>query len=210
LPGAESELEEMRRVRTWVKFGLVLTIAGIPFCYYYVKAHPLVFNESLWQHAHCMPQVTLSLRQYASEHGGRFPYHTNGYGDALLMLKPEINGYWNLLTGPGYSASAFEEGDKNSSDVDERRCGRVYVQGLSENNNPEIAVIFDKVASPGDHCHFPRRLWRQFGRDVGFIDGHWRPVSELKWLEFVKQQVDLLVEAGFTKEQAEALYAETK
>lgn len=200
----------MTRVRLTVKIGLVLTVAGAAFCYYYVKAHPLVFNESMLQHAHCMPQVTLSLRQYAIDHAGRFPYHTNGYGDALLMMKAEINGSWSLLTGPGYDASVFEEADAHGNDVDESRCGRVYVQGLSEADNPEIAVVFDKVASPGDHCHLPRRLWREFGRDVGFVDGSWKSVPEHRWPEFVHQQVDLLVKAGFSKEAAQRLYDEAK
>lgn len=111
----------MRRFNLITMIGVVLVITGAAYCFYFIKAHPLIFNESMLQHAHCMPQVTLSLQQYAIDDGGRFPYHTNGYGDALLMLKAEINGSWSLLTGPGYDAAAFEEADANGGDVDEHR-----------------------------------------------------------------------------------------
>jgi hypothetical protein len=86
--------------------------------------------------------------------------------------------------------------------VDERRCGRVYVQGLSQTNDSRIAILFDKVAAPPDHCHFPRRLWSDYFRDVGFTDGSWRSVPAEKWQEFSREQVELLVQAGLTREQA--------
>ena len=67
----------------------------------YVRTHPMVFNESFFGHAHCMPQASGALTQYALDHAGRFPEHTNGYGAALLLLVP-TNANWSVLTGPGY------------------------------------------------------------------------------------------------------------
>src|SRR5688572_977181 len=58
----------------------------VAFSFYYVRTHPLVFNESFLSHAHCMKGTGLGLMGYAHEHGGQFPFHTNGYGDALLLL----------------------------------------------------------------------------------------------------------------------------
>jgi hypothetical protein len=188
---------------------LVGSLATVGFCVYYVKSHPLVFNESLWQHAHCMPQATMALLTYAHDHDGRFPYHTNGYGDALLLLTPDLAAPY-CLTGPGYGTSAYQEAIASRGHLDERRCGRVYVQGLSPTNNPPIAILFDKVAAPPDHCHFPRRLWHGYVRDVGFTDGSWRSVSIETWPEFVREQVASLVQAGFTREHAQRLYDEAK
>jgi hypothetical protein len=37
-------------------------------------------------HQHCMKIAGMTFLGYASEHGGAFPYHTNGFGDALLLL----------------------------------------------------------------------------------------------------------------------------
>src|SRR5712664_2178423 len=94
-------------------------------CTFYVRTHPLVFNESFWGHAHCIVGGGQSLRLYALDHGGRFPYHTNGYGDALLM----VNGGWDAaLTGPGYDTRVFERARRTGEDAPEVEFGRVYVQ----------------------------------------------------------------------------------
>jgi hypothetical protein len=199
----------MMRRRFWLRALLLGGPVLIAFCVYYVKSHPLVFNESLWGHAHCMPQAATALLTYARDHGGRFPYHTNGYGDALLLLTPDLAAPY-CLTGPGYGTAAFDEALASGGHVDERRCGRVYVQGLSQTNDGMIAILFDKVAAPPDHCQFPRRLWHGFGRDVCFVDGYWRSVPVELWAGFAAQQVDMLVEAGFTREQAQRLYDEAK
>lgn len=199
----------MKRRRLWMKLILSGGLATVGFCIYYIKAHPLVFNESLWQHAHCMPQAASSFRIYAGDNDGRFPYHTNGYGDALLMMTPE-RAWFYYLTGPGYDTSAFEKALASGGDVDESRCGRVYIQGLSETNNARIAILFDKVAAPPDHSHFPQRLRSRFVREVCFVDGSWETVPLQKWDGFARQQVDLLVEAGFTRKHAQQLYDEVR
>lgn len=187
---------------------VVLVATAVILAVLYVKSHPLVFNESLWGHAHCMPQAGVALRLYASDHAGRLPSHTNGYGDALSLLREYTQA--DILTGPGYSANVFREAWASTSHVDEALCGRIYVQGLSETNDGNIALLFDKVAAPPDHCHFPRRLWAGFVREVCFIDGAWRAVPVEAWPDFAGKQIDLLVAAGFERTRAAELYAEVK
>src|SRR5438105_1647977 len=118
----------------------VMALAAAVLVVWYVKSRPLVFNESLWQHAHCMPQAGLAFQQYAMDHRGRFPYSTNGYGDALLLMSNEMGNSWGSLTGPGYDSAVFVEASRTDRHVPEPACGRVYVQGLSDTNNPEIAI----------------------------------------------------------------------
>jgi hypothetical protein len=199
----------MKRRRLWIKTVAIGGAAAIAFGVYFAKSHPLVFNESLWQHAHCMPQAGSAFRLYAGDHGGAFPVHTNGYGDALLLMTPE-RAWFYYLTGPGYDTSAFTEALDSGGDVDEQRCGRVYVQGLSETNDAQIAILFDKIAAPPDHCHFPGRLWRAYVREVCFVDGDWRGVPVECWSAFAQEQVALLVQAGFAKEQAQELYNQVR
>jgi len=199
----------MKRRRFWLRLIAAIALGAVGACVYFVRSNPLVFNESLWQHAHCMPQAASLFQTYARDHGGRFPYHTNGYGDALLEMTREPAWFY-LLTGPGYDAAVFEEALTSGGNVDESRCGRVYVQGLSETNDTRIAIFFDKVAAPPDHCHFPKRLWRGYVREVCLLDGIWRTVPVEKWEGFVSQQIGLLDAAGFPKEQAQRLYAEAR
>ncbi len=173
----------------------------------YVKTHPLVFNESFLSHAHCIPQAGMALRMYAGDHHGQYPSHTNGYGDALMLLyKAEPHGYY--LTGAGYDSSIFEKTLKSGTGVAEKDCGRVYVQGLCETNNPETVVLYDKIPTPGgDHCHFLNRIFAPLGREVLFIDGGHRFIRESEWQMFAAKQINLLVKEGFTLPQAEKLYS---
>src|SRR4051794_8766643 len=115
-----------------LKLAAAMAVVSAMLGAWYVKAHPLVFNESLWEHAHCMPQAGMAFRGYALDHGGRFPYSTNGYGDALLLMTNEMANSWAVLSGPGYDSGVFAEAARTGRDLPEQACGRVYVQGLSE------------------------------------------------------------------------------
>jgi hypothetical protein len=171
----------------------------------YVRTHPLVFNESWMEHAHCIVIAGLTLEDYARQHGGRFPYHVKGYGNALLQLDEDT---FHTLTGPGYSDVAFYEAKRNGTDLPEEACGRVYIQGLTNKNNPDIVLLFDKLPTPGgDHCSLPRRLWAALGREYWTVGGGHSFVEESDWPRFAKEQVELLVKEGFAREEAERLFA---
>jgi hypothetical protein len=194
--------------RKWLKRLLVLFVGIALACVLYVRTHPLIFNESFISHAHCIPQAGIAFRSFAGGNAGRFPVHTNGYGDALLLLIPNAV-TWSVLTGPGYDSKAGMRWMQSGEDVPETECGRVYVQGLSETNNPDIAILFDKVPTPGgDHCHLLRRLTAPIGRDVLFVDGSNRTIQESQWAAFSSSQVELLVKEGYERVAAEQLYAE--
>jgi len=180
----------------------VITFLG----FYYVKTHPLVFNESFLEHAHCIVGGGLSLDGYAAEHEGRFPFSTNGYGDALVM----VNAGWDeSLTGPGYNAHVFERVRRTGENAPESEFGRVYVQGLSNTNDPEIVLLFDKLPTPGgDHCHVFQRFFAQLGREVWTIGQGDRFVREKDWPDFSRHQIELLVGAGIPKELGAMYYSE--
>lgn len=187
-------------------FAIAMLLAGVAGAYWFVRSHPLVFLESFWGHAHCIKMAGLDLRRYGAENGDRFPVHTNGYGNALLLM---TNAWLPSLTGPGYSAGAFEKARTERTALSESECGRVYIQGLSETNSSEIVVLFDKLPTPGgDHCHGPARLFRPLVREVMCVDGSMRIIQERDWPEFSRKQIELLVKTGIPRGQAEAYYAE--
>jgi hypothetical protein len=190
--------------RLTVFFGAVVVV--VAFCAFYARTHPLVFNESFFEHAHCIVLAGQSLRIYAQDHEGRFPYHTNGYGDALLLV---TDAWFPSLTGPGYDVGVFERALKTGQHVPESECGRVYVQGLSETNDHEIALLFDKLPTPGgDHCNGLARIRAPLAREVLTIDTDRRVIRESEWQAYAKRQIALLVAAGILREQAEKYYSE--
>jgi hypothetical protein len=156
-------------------------------------------------HAHCIKFAGLQLEQYASEHEGRYPSHLKGYPNALLLMDEEC---FHALTGPGYNAAPLREAKRLGKELAEEDCGRVYLQGLTRKSNPEIALLFDKLPTPGgDHCHLPVRLWAPLGREVWLVGMGHTFVRESEWPEFAKNQVELLVQEGFDRQEAERLFA---
>lgn len=191
----------MRRGWLWI---LLIPLSGAIFSLVYVRSNPLIFNESLWSHAHCIKLAGLELYDFADKNEGKFPFHPKGYGNALLLLNEEC---YFALTGPGYDASPFHQAKRTGAELPEEECGRVYVQGLTKASDQGIALLFDKMPTPGgDHCHFPQRLWAPLGREVWFVGGYSRFVEERDWPTFAEQQIVLLTKEGYTREEAARLF----
>src|SRR4029077_12562628 len=164
--------------------------------------HPLVFMHT---HVHCIKCAGIGLEHYADEHQGRFPLHPEGYGNALLLLHED---YFRTLTGPGYDAAPLYEAKRTGNKLPEEECGRVYIQGLTTKSNREIALLFDKLPTPGgDHCFLPFRLWAPLGREVWLAGTGHIFVRESEWPAFTKKQVELLVQECFDRQEAERLFA---
>jgi hypothetical protein len=159
-------------------------------------------------HEHCIKQTALALQTYALDHYGRFPFHTNGFGDAIVLLLKEGQDYPYEFTAPGDDGSRLKECLKTGAHLPEECCTRAYVQGLCDTNNPQIALVFDRYPTRGGD-HF-RRPWGPRLREVALLDGHVEFVREENWTEFRRKQIELLVAAGIRPAQAEKLYAPFK
>lgn len=173
---------------------------------WYVRANPRIFNESFLGHAHCIGQAGNAFSLYAKDHGGRFPVHTNGYGDAMLLLDPDYLTSFEMITGPCFTGDVFKEAKSSGTNINEVACGRVYIQGLAEGMNPEIVLLYDKLPTPGDHTHGFSRFIRSFGREVLFISGNHQLISTNTWPGFASNQIKLLVETGIPESVAKSYY----
>lgn len=169
-----------------------------------------MFNLSR-SHQHCIKNTGLSLRLYATDHGGRFPFHTNGFGNALLLTISEgtlgdTNGtlYVKLLTAPGDNGEVYRQALQTGEPIPEEKCSRIYIQGFTETNNPQIALVFDKWPTRGGD-HF-RRPWGPLLREVCLLDGSVQVVPEEQWPKFASNQVELLVQEGLPRAKAEHYY----
>ena len=164
----------------------------------------MVFLNPFHAHEHCIKGTGLDIRMYAEDHGGEYPFHTNGFGDALLLMVKSNYTRIAQITAPGDDGHYFEECLKTGADVPEDKCSRIYVQGLSETSNPQLALVFDRRPTPGgDHW---RRPWGPLMRDVALADGSVLFLNEDRWPAFAKEQVELLVQEGFSRAEAERLY----
>ncbi len=163
-----------------------------------------MFLNLFHAHEHCMKGAGLSLSQFALEHKGKYPFHTNGFGDALIVLLKELPDDPRLFTAPGDDGSLLKKYLKTEGDVPEERCTRAYVQGLSESNNPDIALLFDRYPTRGGD-HF-RRPWGPPLREVWLLGGGHSILNESAWPEFARKQIELLVAEGIPRSEAEKYF----
>ena len=162
-------------------------------------------------HEHCIKVAGSAFRMYALDHHGDFPSHTNGFGNALLLLvngeylgDPNYKHVTGPITGPGDDGSLFRRALKTGERIPEQACSRIYIQGLSESNNPNIAILWDKKPTRGGD-HF-RKPWGPLLHEVCLLDGSMQIISEKRWPEFVSNQVALLVRDGIPETTAMRYY----
>ena len=75
---------------------------------------------------------------------------------------------------------------------------------MSETNDPMICLLFDRSSCRGgDHFRSP---WGHRVREVCMLDGSTQTITEEKWPDFSRKQVELLVAAGFSRTNAAHFY----
>ena len=148
------------------------------------------------------------LEAYADGHEGNFPYHTNGFGDALALLVVEGYDDGRHFVGVDDDASWLRSAATNHTHVREEQCTRIYVQGLTRANNNQIAILFDRYAvRGGDHFRGHPKL--PYLREVCTLDGSMQSISLTHWPAYASNQIELLVHEGIPRPTAEAYYRPT-
>jgi hypothetical protein len=188
----------------------ILLISLVPLCVCGGLFAFRIWFGLKYSHQHCIKQTGLAFRLYAEDHNGQLPFSTNGFGNALLQLAATnstndyLGGLVACLCGPDDDGHLYLEALNNHSVLPEEKCSRVYIQGLSETNNPEICILFDRNSCRGgDHFRSP---WGRRVREVCLLDGSMQIISDEQWPEFSRKQVELLVEAGFSRTNALHFY----
>ena len=94
-------------IRAHLTMGILGLLAG-------VLLYVVLMFKFYPAHQHCMKGTGLDLRTYALDHDGKFPFHTNGFGDAILLLLKEISDDPRMLTAPGDDGRLLKECLKTS------------------------------------------------------------------------------------------------
>lgn len=196
-----------RRIK-WVLWGSLIFIPVVLILAFFYMETFNIFHA----HEHCIKGAGMAFRMYALDHHGDLPYDTNGFGNALLLLVKggylgdDTNGGYSIapITGPGDDGKIFGEALKTGARIPEQKCSRIYIQGLSETNNLEIAILWDKTSCRGGD-HF-RRPWGPLVREVCLLDGSMQIVAEKNWAEFSSNQIELLVQEGIPRATARHYY----
>lgn len=146
----------------------------------------------------------MAFKIYSSDHHGQLPFSTNGFGNALLLLAKEDSSVLHSLYGPDDDGHLFKMALQSDSIIPEEQCSRIYIQGLSETNDPSLCILFDRNSCRGgDHFRSP---WAHRVREVCLLDGSMQVIRDESWPEFSRKQVELLIAAGFSRNNALHFY----
>ena len=139
-----------------------------------------------WSHC-CDKGLMLSLYQYAEDHGGAYPAGEATPEASLSLLYPKYADA-NLLRGKivpeDVVQAVLDRGERLGPDT----CGWHYVEGLRRDDDPRLAIVWDKVGLG----HNGERN-SDGGRTVQFVHFH-EYIPGAKWAEFVREQERLLAE----------------
>ena len=195
-------MKEWMKKRWWLLLTALIVLPLLAYAGLFLIGMFNLFHA----HEHCSKGTGLALRSYASDHEGRYPFHTNGFGDAiLLVLKENPSEDVRLFTAPGDDGGMLKNCLEKGLDVPEEECTRIYIQGLSETNaQDQVVMMFDKYPTRGGD-HF-RRPWGPLIRDVIMSDGFVRFMPEKRWPAFAREQIELLVKLGFNRPELERLF----
>src|SRR3954465_2163544 len=98
--------------KKWVIWGSLVLVPVFLVSAYVCIAVFNVFHA----HEHCIKQAGMAFRTYALDNHGNYPYDTNGFGNALLLLVKgeylgDTNGRYSIgpITGPGDDGTVFRE-----------------------------------------------------------------------------------------------------
>jgi hypothetical protein len=189
----------------------IAVVLAVAFTWYSVSSRMWAeryLAHSLYGHQHCIKATAMAFLSFADDNDGRYPYHTNGWGDALLLLVKSNYADISLICGPNDDGRVFREAMEKGTDVPEELCSRVYVQGLTDSNASGLLILFDREPFPGgDHFY---GLGEPI-RECLDGDGSMVQLNDKLWPIWRSNNMERLIELGFSRKEVEGYYpAENK
>ena len=169
--------------RIWWKLlaGLMVVLAAMRISLFAHKKWKYPYG---WSHC-CIKGMGSSLRCYAMDHEGRFPAGGDTPEASLSLLYSNyIDAY--TLRGKTVPLEVTQAALTKNGKLGPDSCGWHYVEGLTEADDPEIVILWDKIGL--DHNGGRRKGG---GHEVAFVDGSCQFVTGRKWSEFLEKQRQL-------------------
>ena len=136
----------------------------------------------------CMKQIGLALRMYSNKYGEHFPAGKESPEASLSLLYTE--GFLevpNLLAGKSVMPDKAEKILKAGGLMDSESCSWHYVEGLTENDSADLAILWDKDLGLGHHSD----RTSDGSTEVIFIDCNTKYIKPSEWNDFLKKQEEL-------------------
>jgi hypothetical protein len=163
-----------------IPIAVILLLAAIIFCY---RGYKYPYG---WSHC-CDKALYFALIDYAETHDRRFPAGEATPEASLSLLYKEDPNIGYILRGKSVPETVVLERLKGGQLLSPDTCGWNYVEGLTLDDDPRIALFWDKAGLD----HNGGRL--SGGRHVVcFVGCSFKHIPENEWDDFLAQQKTLL------------------
>jgi len=138
-----------------------------------------------WSHC-CLKGLGVALFSYAQKNGGHYPAGAGSPEASLSLLYRDGSVDAECLRGKTVSVEKVERILERGGLLGPDSCGWHYVEGLTTSDNPDLALVWDKVGlgHNGEDLHG--------GHSVCFLPGFEEVVPAAKWPDFLKHQQELM------------------
>jgi hypothetical protein len=168
------------RKKTWIATGAaaILFVATAGWFFHIRARYPFG-----WSHC-CDKQLSFALTHYADDHDGWYPRGEDCPEASLSLLHrtdpDDVTP--NLLRGKSVPLDAVRERLSGGLLLTAETCGWHYVDGLRKDDNPRLALFWDKegLGHNGE--------WTGGAHTVWFVDGSSDTVSADRWDAFLDEQ----------------------
>jgi hypothetical protein len=135
-----------------------------------------------WSHC-CDLQLGMALRQYAEIYNGFLPAGEKTPEASLSLLHGADLANANLLRGKIVSESAVQERLDKGQRLTPETCGWHYVEGLRDDDDGRIAVLWDKVGLDHNGGLLPAG-----SHTILYLIGGHDTIPAAKWSNFLDEQ----------------------
>lgn len=134
----------------------------------------------------CLKCVGLALVTYAQKYNGYYPAGGGSPEASLSLLYREGTVDAELLRGKTVPVDKPKRLLDAGKLLDPESCGWHYVEGLTESDDPDLALVWDKVGlgHNGEDLHGGHSVW--------FVGGREEIVPADEWPPFLKHQQALM------------------
>jgi hypothetical protein len=174
-------------MRRWIKrlaiaAGVLIVLAAAGMAYHRYR-YP-------YGRSHCCDkQLSSVLIQYAEQHDGWFPRGEATPEASLSLLYRWSPDFLDLLPGKTVPVETVRARLASGSLLTPETCGWHYVEGLRIDDDPRLALFWDKVGLGHNGERLP-----DGGHSVTFIGGSHRVVAGREWDPFLVEQARLLAD----------------
>jgi hypothetical protein len=144
-------------------------------------------------HSHsCSKGLGVTLRIFANDHEGWYPYGGRTPEESLSLICTNGDPYHlkSLLRGKHLPQSVVDDALNRHGVLSPESCGWHYVEGLREDDNPNLAVAWDRVTGLD---HNGRRR-SDLQHEILRLDGSSGFISKGRWSAFIEEQQMLIAE----------------